>query len=220
MLIAGAGGLATQIFEDIVELKLKDIAFWSEIPTKYQFISDHYPLLKTDEEVVRFFNEISKSFLLCIGGKCEVRKQLCERLIQLGGVLTSYISPYSRISPHQTHFAEGTIILNQVNVEPGVTTGKGCLVNKTANIGHGSTLASFCEIGPGVIITGEVELGEDCFIGTGAILHPKIKLGRNVTVAAGAVVTKNVPDNAVVAGVPAIIKYIKKNESEHLHDNV
>ena len=36
----------------------------------------------------------------------------------------------------------------------------------------------------------------------------EVIIGNNVTIAAGAVVTKDVPDNAVVAGVPA--KVIKK----------
>lgn len=35
-------------------------------------------------------------------------------------------------------------------------------------------------------------------------------IGNNVTIAAGAVVTKDVPDNAVVAGVPAMVVKIKK----------
>jgi acetyltransferase-like isoleucine patch superfamily enzyme len=36
-----------------------------------------------------------------------------------------------------------------------------------------------------------------------------VTIGNNVTVAAGAVVTKDVPDNAVVAGVPAKIINMK-----------
>ena len=36
-------------------------------------------------------------------------------------------------------------------------------------------------------------------------------IGNNVTIAAGAVVNQDVPDNAVVAGVPAKIVKIKKS---------
>jgi len=39
---------------------------------------------------------------------------------------------------------------------------------------------------------------------------PDIKIGNNVTIGAGAVVTKNIPDNAVVVGVPAKIIKIKE----------
>ena len=220
MIIAGAGGLGTQLFEDIKKDQLPDIAFWSEHPTRYSFIAEHYPILDNDEALSHHFHEVSASFILCVGGKPQLRKQLCERLIKLGGILTTYISPYSRVSPYGTSFGRGTLILNQVNVEPSVTMGEGCLLNKTANVGHGCILASWCEIGPGAILTGEVELGENCYVGTAAIIHPKIKIGNNAIIAAGAVVTKNIPNYAVVAGPSAEIKYIRKHEGEHLHDNV
>lgn len=49
-------------------------------------------------------------------------------------------------------------------------------------------------------------------IGTGAILLPGVTVGRGSIVGAGAVVTKDVPDMAVVAGVPA--RFIRWRESE------
>lgn len=51
-------------------------------------------------------------------------------------------------------------------------------------------------------------IGDNCYVGTGAIIMEPISIGNNVTIAAGAVVTKDIPDNAVVAGNPAkIIKF-------------
>lgn len=47
-----------------------------------------------------------------------------------------------------------------------------------------------------------VVIGPGCWIGTGAVLLPGATLGRNVVVAAGSVVRGEVPDHAVVAGVP------------------
>lgn len=53
-----------------------------------------------------------------------------------------------------------------------------------------------------------IQIGDNCYISTGAIILGPVTIGNNVTIAAGAVVLKNVPDNAVVGGVPAkIIKY-------------
>lgn len=58
-------------------------------------------------------------------------------------------------------------------------------------------------------IKGTIILEEDCWIGSGAIILPNITVGASSIVAAGAVVTKNVPPNSVVAGVPAkVIKSI------------
>jgi sugar O-acyltransferase (sialic acid O-acetyltransferase NeuD family) len=212
MLIVGAGGLATQLIEDFIELKKKDIVFWSEVKTKYPFIEEMFPILSTDAEASHYFATVSTEFILSVGNdKSDGRRRLSERFKRMGGEIVSYLSPFSRISPYGTHFGKGTIILNQVNVEPGVIIGEECIVNKTGNIGHGCIIGSYSEIGPGVILAGEVEMEEACYVGTGAIIHPKIKLGKNVTVAAGAVVTKNIPDDAVVSGVPAEIKFRKKN---------
>ena len=56
----------------------------------------------------------------------------------------------------------------------------------------------------------EVHIGDNCWIGAGAIILPGVTIGNGSVVAAGAVVNKDVPDNVMVAGVPAIIKkYLK-----------
>ncbi len=53
-----------------------------------------------------------------------------------------------------------------------------------------------------------VIVGENAKIGANATILPGVKIGKNAVVGAGAVVTKDVPDNAVVAGNPAkIIKW-------------
>ena len=52
-------------------------------------------------------------------------------------------------------------------------------------------------------------IGYSCLIGTGATIMPGVKIGNYCVVGAGAVVTKDVPDNTIVAGNPA--KVIKEN---------
>jgi acetyltransferase-like isoleucine patch superfamily enzyme len=54
-----------------------------------------------------------------------------------------------------------------------------------------------------VIKYGRITVYENCFIGARAIIMPGVTIGPNAVVAAGAVVTKSVPPNSVVAGVPA-----------------
>lgn len=48
-----------------------------------------------------------------------------------------------------------------------------------------------------------IEIKDNVWIGAGAILLPGVTLGSGCVVAAGAVVTKDVPSNVVVAGIPA-----------------
>lgn len=50
-----------------------------------------------------------------------------------------------------------------------------------------------------------VEISDYVFIGPRAIILPGVRVGYGAVIAAGAVVTKNVPDFAIVGGVPALI---------------
>lgn len=51
---------------------------------------------------------------------------------------------------------------------------------------------------------GPVILGDDVFVGHGAIVLPGVRIGSRVIVAAGAVVSRDLPDDCVAAGVPAV----------------
>jgi len=60
-----------------------------------------------------------------------------------------------------------------------------------------------------------VEIGDYVFIGSRVIILPGVKIGRGAIIAAGAVVTKDVPDFAIVGGVPAQI--IGERKVKDLH---
>lgn len=93
-------------------------------------------------------------------------------------------------------------------------------------------IGDYCMIGPNTLISTvghplspkgrrekksfgrPVTIGDDVWIGGNCTILPGVTIGNNVIVAAGAVVSKDVPDNCVVAGVPAkIIKSIYDTET-------
>lgn len=84
-------------------------------------------------------------------------------------------------------------------------------VDSLATIGSNCTILPMVLLGkknPGV--QGKIEIGDNCYISTGVTILGPVKIGNNVTIGAGAVVTKDIPDNAVVGGVPAKVIKIKE----------
>lgn len=74
-----------------------------------------------------------------------------------------------------------------------------------------------CTLLPGVVIgnknlEGDVSwvfIGDNCYLGLGAKVFGQVTIGNNVVIGANSVVTKDIPDNCVVSGIPA--KIIKRN---------
>ena len=82
-------------------------------------------------------------------------------------------------------------------------------------------IGNYCMIGPNTLITTvghplspkrrrqkaaqaePVSIGNDVWIGGSCTILQGITIGNNVVIAAGAIVTKDIPDNCLVAGVPA-----------------
>lgn len=63
------------------------------------------------------------------------------------------------------------------------------------------------------LVPGPITIKRNAWIGAGATILPGVTVGENAVVAAGAVVSRNVPANTVVGGVPAkVIKTINENE--------
>ncbi len=70
-------------------------------------------------------------------------------------------------------------------------------------ISHDGGVGIFRKEIPGLNVFGRIVIKDNCFIGVNSVLMPNIVIGPNAVVGAGAVVTKDVPENTVVTGVPA-----------------
>lgn len=99
------------------------------------------------------------------------------------------------------------------------TVGPGFRIYHTGDFIHikpSCRIGKNCTILPGVVFgnkyeednNNEVIVGDNCYFGLGVKIFGNVKIGNNVTIGANAVVTHDIPDNAIVGGIPAkIIRY-------------
>ena len=207
MLVVGAKGFAKEVLEVLNELnELDNLVFFDNVNADApDLLYNKFPVLKTKEEVKHYFLEIDNRFTIGIGNPV-LRKKMCDEFLLLGGEYTSTISMNSKIGNFRSQIEKGSNIMAGTIITNDVSIGKGVLINLNCTVGHDSIISSFVEISPGVQISGGCEIGKYSVIGSNATILPNINVGTNVIIAAGAVVTKNIPSNCMVAGVPAEIK--------------
>lgn len=120
---------------------------------------------------------------------------------------------------------DSCIIGRGAYIGTGVTMGKACKVQNYALVYEPASLGNGVFIGPAVVLTNDqfprsvspnfdlkggddweavgVTIDDGASIGARAVCVAPVRIGKWATVAAGAVVTKDVPDFALVVGVPA-----------------
>ena len=134
---------------------------------------------------------------------------------------------------HFSHILKGAEIgencsLGQnVNVGNNVKIGNGCKLQNNVSVYEGVEMEDYVFCGPSMVFPNDLTpratfpkghenykktiIGKGASIGANATIVCGHNLGKYSMVAAGAVVTKDVPDYALVAGVPAqIIGYVNE----------
>jgi len=204
MLVIGAGGFAKEILEDIIG-KSSNISFYDDVSDNDSvFLRNRFSVLRTIDAAKAYFKTYGYEFTIGIGNPL-LRFKMCEKFESIGGQFSSTISSLAKIGSFDVEVGIGSNILANCTISSSVNIGQGCIIYYGAIITHDCTIGNFVEVSPGAVLLGKVQVGAFSQIGSGAIVLPGIKIGKNSVIGAGAVVTRDVPDNQLVAGIPAKI---------------
>ena len=144
------------------------------------------------------------------------------RLLRSNTLTKHTIYPFSLLIMRHFSFQLGISIPLMTNVSSGLMIYHfgGIVVNGNSVIGKNCTLSHGVTIGHTLRGTrkGSPVIGDNVFIAPGAKIIGAIHIGSNVAIGTNSVVTKDVPDNAVVVGIPA--KVVSNSGSSEYVNNI
>lgn len=160
---------------------------------------EHEIMHQLSQEAIRICMEINSTY--------HTPEQLSDLMSQLTGRPTP--PGFGLFPPFNTDCGKNIFLGKDVFInsgckfqdQGGIYIGDRCLIGHNvvlATLNHGMDPERRADLVPAPI-----RLGNNVWVGSGAVVLPGVTVGNNAVVAAGAVVTKDVPEGAVVGGVPA-----------------
>ena len=139
-----------------------------------------------------------------IGGFTDnrLRKSIYINLKKIGFQVISVIHPTASIS-RTVLMGEGNIVFSGVVINPYARLGNNIIVATGSTIDHDSIIKDHSLISAGVTVGAEVIIEEEVLLALGSKVISQVSICSGSLIGAGAVVNKDVPDYALMVGVPS-----------------
>lgn len=207
-IIIGAGTYGEVYLAYLQEAGVEIVGFVDDDPNLQNANVKGMPVLGKISDLGRLKMELNVDAVYCPIGNNKLRVKFLQEAKALGYKTPNFI--HSSVIMHESvRLGEGVYVLLGAKIMPYTIIDDYVMISMNALIAHHNHLMKGTFISTGVNFGASITAKDNTYIGIGATIMTGVhELGQNCLVGAGAVVIRDVPDNAVVAGVPAkIIKY-------------
>lgn len=209
--IIGAGTYGEVYLSYLQDSGVEIIGFLDDNKALQGKMIRNIPVLGGTELLNTLKEDFQVEAVYCPLGDNKLRVYFLEEAKRLGYETPCYIHPSVIISPKVNISNQGVYILAGSIIMPFVRIEDYVMISVGAKIIHHSILKKGTFVSNGVNLGASLIAKEYAYIGMGSTIMTGVKeLGMNCLIGAGAVVIKDVPDNAVMAGVPAKVLRIKE----------
>jgi sugar O-acyltransferase (sialic acid O-acetyltransferase NeuD family) len=196
----GAGGHARSVFEIVHRQGRYEVTIVLDDDPPSSSFRD-VPVAGGRELLGEVVARGTGSGFVAIGDNAD-RRLITELALEAGAELVTLVDPSAVIARDVT-IGTGTVVMPGVVVNTGAMIGAHAILNTSCTIDHDCAVEDYAHISPGAHLSGECRVGEAAHVGIGASVIQTLTIGPHATVGAGAVVVEDVPEGAVVVGIPA-----------------
>ncbi len=207
--IIGAGTYGEVYLSYLSEAKVEVIGFIDDDSGLEGRVIGGYPVLGNRAQLEDLKQKYKIEAVYCPIGNNKSRVEILKAVKKIGIRTPNYIHPSVIIAPDVQISDQGVYILANTQVMPHVSIDEYVMISASANISHHSHLSEGVFVSTGVNLGANIRLDKFAYIGSGSTIMTGVhSIGYDSLIGAGSVVIRDVPDYAIMVGVPAkVMKY-------------
>ena len=194
VIVLGAGGHAKVLIDTLLEQGVEIIGAATP-DTELKNIIKNFSC--ADVELVNGIGSV---------GSTSLRQNVYDKFKNLGYRFRNVIHTSAVISDMAKLEWGGVEVMAGVVINAGTVIDENTIINTRACIDHDCRIGRHVHIAPGTILSGGITIGDGTHIGSGSTIIQGVSIGKGNIIGAGSLVIRDIGDNSLAYGVPAVIR--------------